>query len=369
MRYRSEHRAKFLVLGLLMACGLMAVLAVAFITVNAVFLAPRPMGTLEPWVATGLADVATYQAAQTQASDSGLPTPTVVMPTPEPGELPVPSPAPGEPTGQIVYTCFVQFNDDVCLMNADGSNQRRLTTDSATDWYAALSPDGQFVSFSSRRTRNFEAFLIDTAGENVQQLTQSLGGIYAPEIAPDGTRVVLVSTANGKQDIYVLPLDGSAAQRITTNPADDIDPTWSPNGTQIAFTSNRTGTNEIYVINADGTDERQVTNGSNQREGGRVDWSPDGQWIGFYAGLPGAKDLFMIPASCVDAGPCGPDQMVRLTEGGNNKAPSFSPDSQWVAYASEAAGDNDIWIMRIDGSDRRRLTFETYAEWQPRWGP
>lgn len=369
MRNRSIPSARFFVLGLLLICGLVAVVAVAFITISAVFLAPRPAGTLEPWVATGLADMSTYQAEQTAAASAGLPTPTVELSTPQPGDTPLPTPAPGQPTGQIVYTCFVEFNDDLCIMNADGSNQRRLTVDSATDWYAALSPDGRMISFSSRRTRNFEAYLIDTAGDQVQQITQSLGGIYAPEIAPDGARIVLVSTANGRQDIYVLTLDGTTAARITTNPADDIDPTWSPDGARIAFTSNRTGTNEIYVINADGTNERQVTTGGNQREGGRVDWSPDGQWLAFYAGLPGDKDLFMVPASCADAGPCGPDQIVRLTDGGNNKAPSFSPDSQWITYASEVAGDNDIWIMRIDGTDRRQLTFEDYAEWQPRWGP
>jgi Tol biopolymer transport system component len=98
-----------------------------------------------------------------------------------------------------------------------------------------------------------------------------------------------------------------------------------------------------------------------------VDWSPDGQWLG-HAGTRG--ELFIVPAVCGDQPqPCGPDSMVRLTNGGNNKAPSFSPDSQWVTFASQLDGDNEIWIMRLDGSGLTQLTFNSYADWQPRWGP
>jgi tol-pal system beta propeller repeat protein TolB len=292
-----------------------------------------------------------------------------------PGGVPPTTPtattaAPGEPTGHIVFTCFVEGYDELCIMNADGSNQRRLTDDPATDWYASLSPDGLTIAFSSRREDNFEIYLIDAGGENPRRLTEDLGGNYAPEISPDGTRIVFVSTVNGKQDIYVMNLDGSNPARLTTDPADDIDPTWSPDGTQIAFASNRTGTNELYVMNADGSNQRQITDGSDQQEGGRSDWSPDGRALAFYAGPRGDKDIFLVPLACADQPPgCGPDRFTQLTDGGNNKAPSFSPDGAWIAFASNLTGDNDIFIMQVDGSDPRQLTDNDRPDWQPRWGP
>jgi tol-pal system beta propeller repeat protein TolB len=363
--FSSETAARNLVLGFFALIGTCLILAVVGITARAVIYAPKSAGTPEPWVATGLAEMATYSVEQTRAAQQGGPTPIAE------GATPAPQPASGEPSGKIVYTCFVNSNDDLCIMNADGSNVERLTAVDGTDWYAALSPDGQLISFSSRRSGSFEAYIMDIAGQETQLLTQSLGDVYAPEVSPDGTRVVMVTTVNGKQDIYVLALDGSGITRITTDPNHDIDPTWSPDGTRILFTSNRTGTNEIYVINADGSGERQVTNGSGQREGGRTDWSPDGQWIAFYAGQQGDKDLFMIPASCTESGPCGPAQITRLTDGGNNKAPAFSPDSLWITFASMLGGgdDNDIWIMRLDTRELRQVTDQPYAEWQPRWGP
>jgi Tol biopolymer transport system component len=59
-----------------------------------------------------------------------------------------------------------------------------------------------------------------------------------------------------------------------------------------------------------------------------------------------------------------------LTDGGNNKAPSYSPDGQWIAFASQFySEDNNIVIMRVDGTDWRQVTFDARPDWQPRWGP
>ena len=96
----------------------------------------------------------------------------------------------------------------------------------------------------------------------------------------------------------------------------------------------------------------------------------DGSTLAFYAGDPGDKDIFLVPVECAEqVEGCGPDALTRLTEGGNNKAPSFSPDGQWIAFASTLRGDNNVFIMRVDGSDWRQLTTQPSADWQPRWGP
>ena len=60
--------------------------------------------------------------------------------------------------------------------------------------------------------------------------------------------------------------------------------------------------------------------------------------------------------------------------GGNAQGPSFSPDGQWVtftAYYDHPGDENgcEIYIMRVDGTDLRRLTDNDYCDYQPRWGP
>ncbi len=56
------------------------------------------------------------------------------------------------------------------------------------------------------------------------------------------------------------------------------------------------------------------------------------------------------------------------------QGPSFSPDGRWVAFTAylDKYGDAfgcEIYIMRVAGKDRRRLTNNDYCDYQPRWGP
>jgi tol-pal system beta propeller repeat protein TolB len=270
----------------------------------------------------------------------------------------------------IAYVCFVENYDELCLMNGDGTNQRQITETSVTDFYPSLSVDGRLLAFSSiRDVRHFDIYLMDIQSGNILRVTRNAGDNYAPELSPDGTRIVFVSTRSGGQDVWTMNADGSNPTQLTFTEADDIDPTWSPDGRQIAFASNRNGLTDLYVMNADGSNVRQMTFDFNL--GGRSDWSNDGRNFTFYGGGSGDKNIYIMSAECAQPGaPADCSATPRaLTDGGNNKGPSFSPDGQWITFAANNGGDNDVYIMRIDGSDLRRLTSSPWADWQPRWGP
>ncbi len=274
------------------------------------------------------------------------------------------------PIDYIVYVCYMEGSDEICLMNADGSGQQRLTNERGTDWYPSFSPDGQTIVFSSQRGGNFDIYLMDLNGENIQQLTRSHGANYAPAFSPDGMQIVFTSTygAKDEQNIWLMNADGSHPTQLTFSPYDDIDPMWSPDGRQISFASNRSGSTELFVMDTDGTNVRQLTNGVNI--GGRNDWSPDGRYLIFYAGPPSDKDIYMVAVECANLPQgCDPSLLRQMTRGGNNKGPSFSPDGQWIVYASGADGDNEIFVMRLDGSEVYQLTFNHRPDWQPRWRP
>lgn len=279
-----------------------------------------------------------------------------------------PTSAPGN---LIVYTCFPEGFDQICLMNADGSDQRRLTNDKVTDYYPTLAPGGKFIVFSSNRGGDFDLYRMEIDGSGVTQLTHKMGENVAPAVSPDGARIAFVSTANGNEDIWIMNADGSNPVRLTGGRSRELDPSWSPDGSQIAYTTNFTGDAELFIMDANGKNPRQVTNGSNQRDGGRNDWSPDGKVLAFYAGLKGKKQIFLVPVECAkqERG-CGPDKFTQVTTQGNNKAPSFSSDGQWIVFASGAEGDdrnNNIFIIKPDGSGLTQLTKEAYPEYQPRW--
>jgi TolB protein len=273
---------------------------------------------------------------------------------------------------QIVYVCHVNFSDEICLMNGDGSESRQLTSIPGTDWYPSISPDGTTIYFSSqRRNGPFNIYSMNTSGGDLQQLTRNIADNYAPELSPDGTRIVFTSTfgESGDQNIWVMNANGSNPFRLTDSTANDIDPSWASDGTQISFTSNRSGTNELFIMNADGSNLRQMT--SSMSIGGRNAWSVDGNWLTFYAGPGSDKDVYIVPIECSLLGSgCTRSLIRQLTYGGSNKGPSFSPDGQWITFASARDGNNDIFIMRLDGSDVRQLTFSQSpnVDWQPRWG-
>lgn len=281
------------------------------------------------------------------------PTPDATLPT-----TPIPFPAPSfgdspPPTGKIAFACYIQQIDQICLMNADGSERKQLTDFQATAFYPSLSPDGNTVYFSSRQNGRYEIYSISTNGDDLQRLTNDIGTLYAPELSPDGEWIVFTNHGNG---LWVMKPNGNNPHPISNR--DDIDPTWSPDGSMIAFASSRAGERQLFVMNADGSNVRQVTNLNNM--GGRSTWSPDGTNLAFYRGPFGDRNIYIINIDGTG--------LVQLTNGGDNLGPSWSPDGNWIAFTSFRDGNNEIYIMHPDGTAVTRLTNTPISDWQPRWG-
>lgn len=274
-----------------------------------------------------------------------------------------------EPMGRIAFTCQV-FKDisteQICIVNADGTGYRRLTAaDTIRHFYPSVSPDGQSVVYSAynAQTKRYEIYELNISTNEPRELTFALGDLNAPEISPDGTTIVFTRffIDPERPTTWLINRDGSNPREVSADRA--IDPTWSPDGKQILFASVIDSLTQLFIINVDGTGLRQVSNLPDLR--GRSDWSPL-NLIVTYSGKPWARELFTM-------NPDGSAQRQISPAGGNSQGPSFSPDGQWVAFTSyfdryEVHGC-EIYIMRVDGSDLRRLTNNDYCDYQPRWGP
>lgn len=297
------------------------------------------------------------------------PAPTSLHATQEPGMPTSVSGASDGPPGKIVFTCQVykvQSANQICIINADGSGFRRLTTDNTRQhYYGSPSPDGRSIVYAAFREANvYEIHEMDLLNGNVKQLTNRIGVLNAPEISPDGTRIVFMHwiAATDRFEIWVMGRDGSDPHRMFN--ITGWDPTWSPDGTRILFASNRDGTNQLWSVNLDGSDLRQISDLPDLR--GRSDWSSRGQ-IATYSGEAWAREVFLMQADGLNAHRISPP-------GGNSQGPTFSPDGEWLAFTAYYDYFNDIhgceiYIMRTDGTDLRRLTNNSYCDYQPRWGP
>jgi Tol biopolymer transport system component len=174
------------------------------------------------------------------------------------------------------------INLEIYVMDANGTNQRNLTNNpDSDDWYHVWSPDGSRLAFERdivivTRTLPFvwnpEIYVVDADGSNQTRLTDNLAKDQYPTWSPDGSGLAFESDRDGNTEIYVMDADGSNQRNLTNNPGWDWAPAWSPDGSGLAFESNRDGNTEIYVMDADGSNQRNLT-GNPGRDSNPV-WSP-----------------------------------------------------------------------------------------------
>jgi TolB protein len=265
-------------------------------------------------------------------------------------------------TGKIVYVCQIfklQTQDQICLINADGSGQRRLTTtDTARHFYPSFAPDGKSVLFSANLDGNFKIYEQKLTGE-LAKLGETVG--IAPEVSPDNRWVAYTQSDGQKDFIWLMARDGSDPRPLVAG----WDPTWAPDASRVLFATTVNGKPQLASVNLDGSDLRQLTELPDLR--GRSDWSPDGSLIVTYSGKPWLRELFLMNADG--------SGLRQLTQpGGNSQGPSFSPDGQQVAFTAYFNAYNkpngcEIYRINLDGSGLTRLTNNDYCDWQPRWGP
>lgn len=283
----------------------------------------------------------------------------------------VPSPsASDQPSGHIVFTCQIfkdQGTEQICIMKADGSDFKRLTTENnIRHFYPSLSPDGKSVLYSGYvLDNNYEIYRMDIEDGSVDKLTNLYGVDDAPEYSPNEQQLVFMHNSPIKDINQIAIADQDGGNDGNIPQINGWDPTWSPDGKKILFASDKNGTVQLYTVKLDGSKLTKITNLPAIR--GRSDWSSDGQYIVTYSGEAWHRELYIMNAD-------GTNMHQLSPSGGNSQGPSFSPDGKWVAFTAYFDHYNDdngceIYIIRIDGTDLRRLTNNDYCDYQPRWGP
>jgi len=263
--------------------------------------------------------------------------------------------------GLIAYASDQDGDFDIWVMNADGSDQRRLTDNNAMDHSPAWSPDGRQIVFMSNRDGNDEVYVMNADGSNVRRLTQTSDASESfPAWSPNGKQISFDSDRSGDWDIYVMASDGADPRRLTDSPGDDWISSWSPDGSQIVFESQRDDNYEIYVMDSDGSGPRRLT--SNQIHDGFPAWSPDGTQIAFMSLRDGNYEIYTMNAD-------GTNQRRVTDNPAEDSDPAWSPEGDWLAFVSQRDGSDEVYIMKADGSSARQLTDNGAQNWSPAWQP
>ena len=143
---------------------------------------------------------------------------------------------------------------------------RPVLTDSFANIQPALSPDRTRIAFSSNREGSYDLYLMDVDGTNLRRLTTDPGTEGEPAWTPDGSRLIYTATGRGAQpQLHVLRPDGRPPQALTADPGGQHSPTVSAEGRSLAFVSTRDGNQEIYRMPVEGGPARRITR-TGQRE-------------------------------------------------------------------------------------------------------
>lgn len=174
--------------------------------------------------------------------------------------------------GKSIYLGMSQGSGsaDIYKINLTGEVELRLTKGpaGAINVEPSLNPDGSKIAFSSERGGRPMIYVMNADGSNVKRLT--FKGMYnsSPTWSPDGSKIAFAGQDNSNFDIFIMDSDGSNLRRVTSaqkptgKPAHNEDPSFSPDSRYLVYTSNRTGKNQIFVSTVDGAEERRVTNDS-----------------------------------------------------------------------------------------------------------
>jgi TolB protein len=204
--------------------------------------------------------------------------------------------------------------------------------------------------------------LVSTDGLSIRRLTARPGAVSSVVWAPDGRRIAFVYEIQGSRQIWLVRRIGAPARPLTSLPGDHTSPAWSPDGRRIAFISTRNGAAQVFVMNADGRGIRQVTRGGGYRT---VSWSPDGRYLAAVEARGAGEDVDLYVMR-----PDGSDRRrlnsAPMLPRPGMMQPAWSPDGRRLAYVSRVGrAEQEVTIASVDGRVRRRLSTGYAPAWSP----
>jgi serine/threonine protein kinase/Tol biopolymer transport system component len=373
------------------------------------------------WIAVGLGAVAlallAWWIARRPPAPAGPPTFTRL--TDQEGIETFPS---LDPNGEFfLFTKVTPDGSDVYLQRIGGGNPINLTPNSpAEDSQPAYSPDGSRIAFESQRDGG-GIYLMGATGESVRRLTD-FG--YDPAWAPGG-RELAVATLPGADPrgrtgrSQLWRVDAGTGRKTLATPGDAVQPSWSPHGWRIAYWGLPANSSQ-RVIWTVSTESAAPADPVPAIQDEFVDWSPvwspDGRYLYFASDRGGSMNLWRVridersgevggkpepvttPAEWSGHLAMGPDgrriaytaqefksniesaafdpvalavtgPVRSLTQGSRSVTyGKVAPDGSWIVFRT-LAPQEDLFVIRSDGSDHRQITQDAFHDRGPVWLP
>jgi Tol biopolymer transport system component len=179
--------------------------------------------------------------------------------------------------GEIVFTSLREGDLDIYTMNPDGRNVKRLTHQKGYDGGPFFSADGKMIVYRAYHPKDkkeveeyeenlakrqvvggrLELFVMNSDGSNQKQITDNGASNFCPFFHPNGKQIIFSSNLHqpgGREfNLYLIHVNGTGLERITFHSGFDSFPMFSPDGKRLVFVSNRNANHpgEFNVFLAD----------------------------------------------------------------------------------------------------------------------
>ncbi|MES2125159.1 MAG: protein kinase [Gemmatimonadota bacterium] len=278
------------------------------------------------------------------------------------------------PTGDLLYTrtdgAVLTAPFDLDRLELSGPPITRLTNVSVNNVgnglpMLAWSASGTLLYFTGEGTSGaLQPVRVSRSGTATPIDSGWFGAFNSFALSANGQQLAVgAGQSTGGLDIWIKQLDHGPFSRFTFG-GQDRRPAWSPDGQTVAFIRDSINGGGVYLRAANGSGvERSVARFDRPIQ--EVTWTHDGQWLVVRTdnGGAGLGDLLAVRAT----GDTTP--VVLVNSPFTELHPAVSPDSRWLAYASDESGINEVYVRPFPATSAGRWQVSSSGGMSPVWSP
>jgi len=278
-------------------------------------------------------------------------------------------------SAQLLASCLTPRSPEVWLIPFPmGSGKPRqlfesrlegLLTPPSFSWM----PDNRHAVVSLPAAKGFDAelWMADLKNGSLDRITADNTTESGPAVSPDGKKLIFASTSEDYNMVEV-PLDGSSIRSLLTTSRSELFPAWPAVGDEYAYVTDHSGESEIWIRSRRSNWERPLITPKDFSKNPPAqfftpEYSPDGTTLAFAAtGNHQVASIWIAPAQG--------GSPVRLTSDdtdGFELSPTWSPDGNWIAYATMSHGQPVTRMKRVGSQEQPVVLLNEGCA--PRWSP
>jgi TolB protein len=278
---------------------------------------------------------------------------------------------------------------NIYVRTLDGSIDRELTNLEGVETLPAWSPDGSQLVFSASVNSpepskcvpqhaipscNYDLYIINVDGTNLQRLTATVDAQERmTSWSPDGAQIVFQSGGMvhgcGCSPLHIINVDGTGNTPITPPETFLAYPSWNHATNSIAVEAGGTSFNMLFTIDPERLVVRPVATTPAAFQASAPAWSPNGTELAFVSVSPASRGFLAIMGmnATNDGGTL--QQLALKVNVDRAFAPTWSPDGQYLAFASDVGSAETLYIVKRDGTGLTQITDDATTYYAPAWSP